>query len=248
VADLNDILTQLRAEIAEAIVNINVHERGRGESSFVYLPTSVNAIEETTGKPRLFSVRLAAIASEWCGVDLQRYDVQWEIKIGYPLRDWEIAVASDYDQIRTAINASAGRGAVTGVGYRVVTRDGFKLEKGTDWQFATMTIEGVVETTVTAALAYQIVDLWDTASTDGGVIYSYAAVSTTGIVRSGKLLVTWDASAGTVGYDDDYAETATSTDLTMTADMTKANGSVRIIGTSTALTWEIRGDFVAKLP
>jgi hypothetical protein len=239
VADLNDILTNLRTEIVKAIIGINVRERGAGEASFVYQSPGLIKTEETAGRPRAFSVRLASIASKWCGVGLQRYDIGFEVKVGYPLNDWEIAMASDYDQMRIAINASAGRGSVTGVGYRVVNRDGFKVDKLEDWQFATFTIEGVVETEDTAATAGAVIIDTFTTGHDGSCHWTYYA-DYNGAHRVGKIFCAWDYSAGTISYTDDYDDYGTTTDLAMSCDMTAASGNVRLIATSTLYVWSVR--------
>jgi hypothetical protein len=146
VADLNDILTDLRAELVAKVLQIAVKERGMGERSFDYhLPTK-GKFEEVAGKPRLFVVRLSSCESKWCGNGLARYDVVFDIIIGYPLHDWEIAMASDYDQLRTAINASGAASSVTGCGFRHLPLGGYKTAPGDDWQWATFPVNAVVET------------------------------------------------------------------------------------------------------
>lgn len=145
-ADLNDILTSVRAEIIEKVLQIAVKEKGTGERSFDYHLPQKGTFEEVTGKPRLFTVRIGKVESKWCGNGLSRYDVTFNIAIGYPLHDWEIAMASDYDQLRTAINAAGAVSSTTGCGFRHVPLGGFEVQKGDAWQWATFPIHAVVET------------------------------------------------------------------------------------------------------
>ncbi len=143
-ADLNDILTGLRSEIVEKILQISVKERGSGEASFEYhLPTKGEMGE---GRPRLFSVRLAHVESKWCGHGLQRYDTTWQVRVGYPLRDWEIAQASDYNQLREAFNSGGAASSTTGCAFRHVPLGGYETEEKGEWQYATFPINAVVET------------------------------------------------------------------------------------------------------
>lgn len=147
-ADLNDILNDLRAEIVEKILQIAVKEKGSGETTFEYHLPSKGPIEESTGRPRLFGVRLASVESKWCGVGggVQRYDLVWEVKIGYPLRDWEIAMVSDYDQLRTALNVNGAVSSTTGCGFRHVPLKGFLMAPGTNWIWAICPVNAVIET------------------------------------------------------------------------------------------------------
>jgi hypothetical protein len=144
VADLNDILTGLRAEIVKTVRQITVKERGDGECSFHYHNTGKGPAP--IGRTRLFTVVLSDVESKWCGAGVQRYDTKWAVRVGYPATDWEIAQASDYDQLRVAFNAGGAGSSTTGVGFRHVPLSGYATEKTEEWCWCTFPIHAVVET------------------------------------------------------------------------------------------------------
>jgi len=260
-ADLNDILTDLRAEIVEHVLQVAVREKGSGETSFEYHIPSKG--EMGTGRPRLFSVVGPAVESKWCGNGLQRYDTEWQIRVGYPAHDWDIAIASDFDQLRGAFNSNGAWSSTTGCGFHYIPNESPKREEqGNDWQWVSYTVRAVVETTtatkelpnyqtttdVSVTVAGSPVTVYSfTPTSDGSASWSYHILSSDGKTsRGGILACSWDiASATAAHYDESTSDIAASgatyantTELVFNVSVT--GSVVYLTATSTDDTWTVR--------
>jgi len=259
--DLNDILTDLRSEIVEHVLQVAVREKGSGETSFEYhLPSKG---EMTPGRPRLFSVTGPAVESKWCGHGLQRYDTEWAIRVGYPAHDWDIAIASDFDQLRGSFNSNGAWSSTTGCAFHHMPLTNPPREpQGTDWQWVSYPVRAVVETTtaakelpnyqtttdVSVTVAGSPVTVYSfTPTSDGSASWSYHVQSSDGKTsRGGLLAAAWDIVAASAAHWDESTSDVVATGATyanttgLVFNVSVSGTTVSLTATSTDDTWAVR--------
>lgn len=261
--DLGYICGQLQTELRKLIVKISPSERG-SERFRPHDPEIQGEIEEKSGLPRTFWVRPVGVGPTNMGASARRYEVTWELKIGYPVNGWDVAAISDVDDVRAAVNISGGLSTVAGVGYRVVPpKDSIPtFERTANWMWVTIPIVSMLETTTAAKVLpnYQVktvnavtvatspVTLYSFAATrDGSIEWHYHVVSADAKTsRGGLLQAAWDYSAGTAEYNDESTEdlveagAAVANTDPLSFAVSVAAGVVSLTASSSSGNWTVR--------
>ncbi len=146
-ADMDTILKAIEEDIIKLIYQITPNEYASEQFSS---PSTLkeHSLRETTGKPRLFQVAWPELQPKTVGTSAMVWGVKGTITIGYPLHDWDIARASDYQQIFETIRTNPSP-SITGCSFRVI--DAFEQPERDDdeennWSWTVIPIRAVIET------------------------------------------------------------------------------------------------------
>jgi hypothetical protein len=260
---LDKICDGLRRELQSLIVKISPTERG-SERFTPRDPQMQGDIRENTGKARTFWLEPMTVKPLNVGATTRRYEIAWDLVVGYPPSGWETAAISDYDDLRASVNIAGGFSAVNGVGFRVMPaaeEAGLRMERAEKWLWVTSRIVSIVETTSEAKVLPQyqtkttatVTPLTSpktittiTPTVNGVVTWEYHVDYGTEASRGGWLVVSWDLSSNSVVYYDESSDDVIdagsaltdTTDIEFSASM--AAGVVSLTASAAVYTWTVR--------